>query len=589
MSKIFQFFKNFNIFGGSILFYVNSSQKAFSNTGSFLTIIIFFVLTFIFCTSDMVNHQNPKTSDQIISSTHSEILLDNKNYAPVLMMAEFIFLNNTQVYQNMVEIDPSYVEVTVDEYLNEGFGSTLLRSYGIHECNEEDFDNDFKYKEYYKKSYCLLRKNETILMKSQDLWYGQYYFFAITLKICNNKTYNNSCKPTEEVLNYLKGKFFTFRFTESTFLLDDYESPEKKNYRNYYEVALDRNIFTRHFIPVMEVELTLDDFFLFSKPETKKFVQKGINTRSMEINYKTLEDFQQDNQIAQFVFDIDSCKRILKRKYQKITELLSLLGGLISLLHFLFSFLANYFLHKKNLMKFVNECYRITYNNTLKKEIKDDEVIKEENKKRLEFNVPQRQNFGALIRRNKEDSEIEMKNFEQKTIDFSIDKIRKNEEKTCMNEIVAKSKKISFFPHEVDEILDKKINSDQILFKISFWQYILYSVKSIFCKKRLNEKETMIEMCQKKYKKDLNIYNILRRIKEIDLLKKIVLDETQLYVFKNIPKPYLNINKTKKETKDIYQKNINFELLASKYFKNKIMERNMSTLDKSLLNYLKKN
>lgn len=85
-------------------------------------------------------------------------------------------------------------------------------------------------------------------------------------------------------------------------------------------------------------------------------------------------------------------------------------------------------------------------------------------------------------------------------------------------------------------------------FNISILEYIKYSLKSVFSYKYFNEKEKMIEKCEKIYKKDLEIFFILKKIREIDKLKETILEHNQT---KNLVKTTLKLNEIKELNENI--------------------------------------
>lgn len=112
MNKILNFFlsfyESFNIFSSPVELYMDRMNRISSRAGSFLTFVIFAILAFLFATSDMLNHKNPKTLDQMVSSSLSEITLNINNFSPFLAFGEYQWVNDT-ISQVHIPIDPSYL------------------------------------------------------------------------------------------------------------------------------------------------------------------------------------------------------------------------------------------------------------------------------------------------------------------------------------------------------------------------------------------------------------------------------------------------------------------------------------------------
>lgn len=205
-SKISSFFSFFNIFTNPFHFYINSEENLTSRCGNILTFLIFLLLIYMFATSDMIHHKNPKISDQIIANKAPSVTINNRNFAPVVMLYEF-FGNFSSKF---VEIDPSYFNITVGLFSSISDKTKPIKNFALHECVSADFNHENKYKEYYEGGYCFLERNESIDLSGQrDFWFGNVISLAITVKICSNETYNNSCKPLNEILDFAKGKYFS--------------------------------------------------------------------------------------------------------------------------------------------------------------------------------------------------------------------------------------------------------------------------------------------------------------------------------------------------------------------------------------------
>ena len=83
--------------------------------------------------------------------------------------------------------------------------------------------------------------------------------------------------------------------------------------------------------------------------------------------------------------------------------------------------------------------------------------------------------------------------------------------------------------------------------KISFWENFKFLLFSFFCK---DEKINYINKNQNAIAESLDICSILRRLQEIDKLKKIFLSSEQITIFNFSPKPLVNLDSNKEELID---------------------------------------
>lgn len=583
--KLFSFLDKFNLFKSPFHFYINSNDSLTSGFGSILSFLIFFFLIFMFINSDMIKHTNPKIFDEIIANKAPKITLNNRNFAPVIMISES-FTNLS--FKNFA-MDGSYFEIVVDLFANNNNNVSKIKSYNVHECTSKDFNNEIKYKDYYEGGYCFLSSNEDLeLVGQENFWFGKIYFFTISLRICSNITFNNSCKPLDEILDFIEEKNFSLDFIDSTFVLENFENPEHKNYENYLVAALNRNIITKKSLSLMEVDLHLDDSFLFGEEKFEKYIQQDASQKHFEVNYKTEEEYKNDRTLAEFKFSPSYSKRVLRRRYQKIIELFSLLGGLASFLHFIGTFIADLFLHKKALLLFVNKLYKYNENssnlNTTGKDSIREDNINEEIKDKFQLNESSIFNLGSFRSRNQKDLQLEMKSIGKNSLNIKDAYMQKE---FIGDSIISENKK-KFQSFKYVEILKK--TQDKILpFSISFFEYVKFGLKSIFCKTKFSKKEKMIEKCEEVYKNELELYNILMKIKEIDILKEILLDEQEIKIFNSIPRPLmsLKLNAENENQKEIETQKSSFFL---SYLEDiSVNKSHLSEFDKKILNYFQKN
>lgn len=513
------FCDKFNIFNSPFTFYINSKSTLRSFCGLFLSSLGYMLLLYLFLDSDMIHHLNPKISDQMMSNMQPRILLNNKSFAPVIQLYEIIENNNTYE-KNLLPIDPSYFSVTATQIKYNGKKSKETMSFQIHECKDDDFDESLRFEEYYQGKYCILRPNESITLSSQDSFlFGNRTTFSITLNICTNETSNNSCKPLSDILSYMKGKFFSLNFLDSSFLLEDYEHPERKNYGKYIESAINKNMMTKIGISFMEVEMILDDFFLYSDQKIQNYIQQDAGQKHNDVIYKTLEDFESDPTLVQFIFSPSYSKRVLKRKYQKLTDLLSLLGGLFSVFQFYGAFIANYFLHRRFLILFMKKLYStedlnheqisnglMTNNNEKKFDSKiriEYEDIHNDDKKEIELKKEEKSQRNQEINKNIASINV-----------LDLEKIngRKEDTQVRFSDVI----KTYYFSQDMIDLKDTKQKKE---FDISILDFMKYSLKTLFKYKKLNEKDKLIKKCEEIYRQEIEIFSILAKIKEIDKIK----------------------------------------------------------------------
>ena len=276
----------------------------------------------------------------------------------------------------------------------------------------------------------------------------------------------------------------------------------------------------------MEVNLIKDDSFWDSSPIVESYVQQDPTQQRLELTIVN-DNITQSKEGFIFVeFNIyaSSQKRVLQRRYQKITELISYLGGMASVLQVLGRIFAELALYVKFLSMFINKLYRIEEN---EKEESPHKIEKEHEK--FHLNESSKSNFN-VDKRNKKDIEVEFQTIGPKS--DSLQKERRS--------IIIPNEQIDFkandsFRLDIRNILSKKKNK----FKITFFDYFKYYLKKTICRKKFSQKDKTIDKAEKIYRNNMEIYNIMEKIQEIGNLKIILLNQKQIQIFNLLKNPVL--------------------------------------------------
>ncbi|EGR34205.1 small GTP-binding protein, putative [Ichthyophthirius multifiliis] len=141
-------------------------------------------------------------------------------------------------------------------------------------------------------------------------------------------------------------------------------------------------------------------------------------------------------------------------------------------------------------------------------------------------------------RKHQEDSDI-IDNNKNKFVKFNKTAIKvknNNMNKQIMIEEIQRKK---FLTKEFKYIIQK----DKTI-QMSYAYFINQITCGKFCKTR---KVQLILKAQDQIEKDLDIFNILDRLKEVEKLKKLFLNKEQLILFNFFPKPVIDINKNEDE------------------------------------------
>ena len=325
---LFNFIKNFDYLAPSQVLYIKGHKSFQTYIGAILSLLVFglvFALGIYFFYK-LISRENLYISIQ----EESHQINFTFNFSNSL----FAFKINSDIELNENEI---VFIVTYNELDLYNIKKKKL-NLEIEKCKEEKIDKSIKEIDKIKNIssfYCLVPSEnaqiKTILNKGIDS------FLNIEIYLCDNEK-NSSCKSNEEIINKLKGHLIEFYFITQTYYVNNY------NYKNpllksYEEEKIKLNLETITNITYFYEQLSYysDNGIIFEeKKKYKGFIfptktRYSINIRN---NFK--------NPLGSFLFYINRNQRQrYERKYQKLQEICAYIGGILSFLNFIGSFIVS--------------------------------------------------------------------------------------------------------------------------------------------------------------------------------------------------------------------------------------------------------
>ena len=512
-----EFIKNFfialDIFKCPINLFFLSKQKISTPMNIALSLLTYLLLIVLFLNSDYFNKKNPQISDQILDGGQTSIPLNNDTYG-----VYFTFYDYNDNYHST--LDPSCMQIEIWQIF---YSSLSQKNINIEKVPLESclINNS--------SAFCLKSNWNVFLNVSKDMWNGDYSFFQVKIKYCNNQTSGNTCKPTATIEKYLDGMYFSINFLEYNFDMKSFEQPVTRTYSNK-EWILNKNIYQAYAYSLMQVELYEDESSLYNQNEVifGSYLQEDPRTY---FNFYSNANIN-NGAFNETLFDLEIYpsrnKRELIRKYQKLTEVISSLGGMATALQFLFGIIADFSIKMMLLTMITKNLYMSknmpTYSSldgsNMKRNKSQKDKIGEENKI---HQINDSTSFQVLSRRNMKDIELELKlnpetNEKFKApppADFNI-QVDANQRKAIENDINLQKSQI-----------------DEQISKLTKFDFAKYKIRKLFrCK--LNKKDQFIEKSEKRFQNDFDFGVILKKLMDLGKLKMALLNEKQRRIFNSI-------------------------------------------------------
>ena len=508
MKFICHFLDYLDIFPFPLTMSLNQKESTTTTIGKFFSLIVFIYIVYSFVKSDLLNKTNAQTLGQNYVQTPRPSLYFGKQ--------NFTFAVGVADENNNFDIDESIFHIEAAIYhRNNNDQITQMEVYDMRPCTQADFVEE-------PEEFIKLGLNGTLCSPFENLHFSGFWdeetidYFWIELKAFSNSSQNNIvCKSQEEIDNYMSSRFLDVYVTRNSIDAFDYYTPYSRSLHIFYK-RLSMQISKTISMYMMQSILETDDGFLLeNKNQINSFFLGEIES---DFTYKN----QSDVSICLLEIYSSDFRNFITRKYQNIQDLLSQIGGLSNFFIFFAFIICKIENQKKTTILISNELFVFQKSLNLKKNSQKETSIQD----KAQILSSPRLFFGNAFQ-------------------SILHKIK--------NPIpISTSIKSLMSPTRLFKNLDEyqKIKQKENRFVLGFFKFlwlVLFRKKS-----NLTEDENLFINAQNQIKSELDILKIMKRLQDIEKLKRILLSKEQLYLFNLMSKPMikegeiLNIRKMKR-------------------------------------------
>lgn len=399
-----------------------------------------------------------------------------------------------------IESFQAYYNISLVNYSqNRVNGSAVVklteRVMGI--CEEQDFKGRISQFDLIANpsglsQYFCLKQDQTLELKGM-IGTPRVNYLAILINRCVNGT-GIICKSKEEIDNQFKNVFIQLLTTDYYFDSKNFLDPGRV-YLKSTNIPITSDFYKRTYMYFSNVEYTTDSGMIFEDKSSQKY----YHTDSMkeQIFFSKEAAFTQ-NTLSEISITVTPLKYQYYRTYYKLQQLAADVGGIVKAFTLFFSF-ANKLINQKKLnLKIVNDIFNF----------KDRNMINSQE--------------------NKNES--------------SSNEINLN--KNCNNNALSKGIPINNFLNFNSNVREFKIENreksppDQKLFKLNIYENKIKSKKRksniLNCCFKTTNKQSILNFSEIIINRSLDIRQVIKSINELEIIKKIIFDETQLNVVNNL-------------------------------------------------------
>ncbi|EAR91787.2 transmembrane protein, putative (macronuclear) [Tetrahymena thermophila SB210] len=630
-----------DIFGSQIFLRFNKQQTYNTRLGSYFTLIIYVLISYrLFgLIVDLVQGNNPEVIYNERQVDDPAIFNASSKNFPLAFGMENPKDFNHFIDESIYTITAFWNQklLTFDETTQQYISTWQQNSINVQPCTIENFQNLENQKYYlqlnYTNMYCLPPDFE--LPIQGDFPSKVYSEIQITVKKCTK-----NCQSQEILDSFLQKSNFGLQLSDSYVDPTISDNPFKIYSRDMFwststELPKDVYIYIRN-------NYVYSDFgWFFPNVETQRFPAYSFSE-----NYEYPPSFQDYFLTIRFRFEKQK-ESVYKRSYKKFISIFSEIGG------FTQSFLAiGYVLCKKVSqtkldIDLINKAFKFEGNLKSKQQNEEKEVNetkheqqKQGNKKKLKKS---KQSFDKSSKVSFNSSNENLRKNHQQNFCLKS-QINENAQKQVLLESPPKknfiyedqkSDKVYCNLNEQDAVLEQKENKKSNQLKISQLMMSYFEDQSTILKKSVGvadqqinnlqgkgfsekEQEKSQKQVEDKFKRhfdnqmssmqlsiwyreklyyNIDIFNIIHKLNELEKLKRLIFDQDQLKLFDYLPKPTIQTDISMKQ-KDKKQ-NIEIDLLyqdnrselqkaceSFKAYQNIAYKSDQSTLDQKLINQL---
>ena len=327
----FNFLKTFDQYGiRPSLYYKGKSTKG-TGFGFFLTLILSLVTMacFIYFGQNVYYRKNPSMSyhEEYISFPEPFILNAEDN--PIFI--ELNSFDGSTYFTDNAMLTAKVSQYTISK--NNNKTHVELTNYSMEICTEDHIKKlNVIYQEYFQKKnlsnfFCIPKEIKNLTMQGG---FDQEVFQSIkfSFSLCKN---SQNCLDKETIKNYMRRGYIGIYFLDLAIDAADFLNPKK---------VIPKEVFTNYVLDFQkEIDIYFKNNYLIS--EEGLVLAEAIEEKM--VNY---DDFQElnfmieDDEFLQIYFKIKQMKSIYMRSYDKIQDLLGLVGGFLNFFYLL-GFLLN--------------------------------------------------------------------------------------------------------------------------------------------------------------------------------------------------------------------------------------------------------
>ena len=245
-------------------------------------------------------------------------------------------------------------------------------------CNMDNFGENYKslfVKDELINSYCLKDFNYSLTIAG-GYKYERMAYIRIRIYPCVNSTKNNNgCKSQEEIDFYLSSGYFSIVLKDFGLNPSNYSNPMLPTLQDLY-TTIDKSLLKNYMLNFGVTEIHTDTGLINENIKIERYLK--FRKELENFTYREVKDYHEGRSLILAQIRLEDTVQIQTRKYTKISEIFSRIGGYMQLMNTVFLLISSIITKIDSEIKIINSIF--DFNAKDKKMIMKMSSFKEFNK-----------------------------------------------------------------------------------------------------------------------------------------------------------------------------------------------------------------
>ena len=245
-------------------------------------------------------------------------------------------------------------------------------------CNMDNFGENYKslfVKDELINSYCLKDFNFSLTIAG-GYKYERMAYIRIRIYPCVNSTKNNNgCKSQEEIDFYLSSGYFSIVLKDFGLNPSNYSNPMLPTLQDLY-TTIDKSLLKNYMLNFGVTEIHTDTGLINENIKIERYLK--FRKELENFTYREVKDYHEGRSLILAQIRLEDTIQIQTRKYTKISEIFSRIGGYMQLMNTVFLLISSIITKIDSEIKIINSIF--DFNAKDKKMIMKMSSFKEFNK-----------------------------------------------------------------------------------------------------------------------------------------------------------------------------------------------------------------